>query len=327
MSGKERGGRHNAHDFATYCRRAHFAGSWYADDADALEASLHGYLQQAATESQSTAAVTSSLRAVICPHAGYAYSGPTAAFSYGPLEQELRRRGPTPTTIVVLHPSHHVYLTTCAVSGATVLETPLGNLTVDTELRQEILQLGDFGVMSQADDEAEHSGEMQYPYLAKIGGTAAHIKVLPIMCGALSNEKEASYGRLMANILQRPGVLTVVSTDFCHWGKRFGYQPHDLQKKIPIHEYISSMDHRGMELIADDWHRPGAFADYLRETRNTICGRHAVAVWLRALACAYPQGGPTVAFVKYAQSSAAVSLRDSSVSYAAAVCSLESNAA
>ena len=85
-----------------------------------------------------------------------------------------------------------------------------------------------------------------------------------------------------------------------------------------------------MDLIATDWQQPGAFAAYLRETRNTICGRHAVAVWLQALAATYPKTAaattgkvPQITFVKYAQSSAALSMRDSSVSYAAAVCTLE----
>lgn len=82
-----------------------------------------------------------------------------------------------------------------------------------------------------------------------------------------------------------------------------------------------------MDLIAQNWQRPGAFAEYLRETRNTICGRHAIAVWLNALARAFPletrTAVPTISFVKYAQSSAAKSTRDSSVSYASAVCTLE----
>lgn len=88
------------------------------------------------------------------------------------------------------------------------------------------------------------------------------------------------------------------------------------------------MDHRGMALISEQWHKPGAFADYLKETRNTICGRHAVAVYLQALAMTYGAASattttkPVISFVKYAQSSAATSMRDSSVSYAAAIVSL-----
>lgn len=63
--------------------------------------------------------------------------------------------------------------------------------------------------------------------------------------------------------------------------------------------------------------RPGAFADYLREYSNTICGRHPISVWLHALR----ESALThdVRFVKYDQSERVRSARDSSVSYASAV--------
>lgn len=344
VPGKQSGGGGGG----SYPRRAHHSGSWYSNDEEILAATLEEFLQQATLPASAT---TTTVRAVICPHAGYSYSGPTAAYSYKALRGELerRRQATAATTVVVLHPSHHVYLDGCAVSGATVLETPVGSLPVNDALRREILQLGGFSIMSQADDEHEHSGEMQYPYLAHImamspnaSSSSSTTTVLPIMCGALSNANEAKYGEKLAAILNRPEILTVVSTDFCHWGHRFGYQPVDKRKdnnKVPIHEFIRQMDHRGMDLICQDWQRPGVFADYLQETRNTICGRHAVAVFLQALATSYPDNNnnktsnttttaaaaaaqPVISFVKYAQSSAAHSMRDSSVSYAAAVCTL-----
>lgn len=71
-----------------------------------------------------------------------------------------------------------------------------------------------------------------------------------------------------------------------------------------------------MSLI--EMQRPGAFADYLREYSNTICGRHPISVWLHSLR----ESALTheVRFVKYAQSEKARSTRDHSVSYAGAVC-------
>jgi len=55
-------------------------------------------------------------RACICPHAGFQYSGPTAAFSFLALEEAVQKNLSL-RTIVVLHPSHHVYLDGCAISG------------------------------------------------------------------------------------------------------------------------------------------------------------------------------------------------------------------
>jgi MEMO1 family protein len=127
-----------------------------------------------------------------------------------------------------------------------------------------------------------------------------------------------------------------------------GGNHHDSTTKstmvdIPISEFISQLDHRAMTHIEQQ--QPGAFASYLQQTRNTICGRHAIQVWLYALqsannttatpttsinTTATTNGGEptscnnkepiTIQFIHYAQSSPpAKSWQDSSVSYASAV--------
>jgi MEMO1 family protein len=310
----------------SYRRRAHHAGSWYENDPRALSRTLQSYLDSAARDSKMTTS-NIQLRALLCPHAGYSYSGPTAAYAYWHLQQVLEQQGSTPIEhILVLHPAHHVYLQGCAVSGASVLETPLGNLNVDDELRREILMLSpSFTIMDASMDNEEHSGEMQYPFIAKLlhssSDQIASIPVLPIMCGALTTSQEASFGKLLAPIIARPNVVCVISSDFCHWGSRFRFQP--TSNEMPIHQFIREMDHQGMDLIA--LQQPGAFADYLKTTKNTICGRHAISVWLQAVAShngAQQQPQQTVKFVKYAQSSAVEDMQDSSVSYASAVVTL-----
>jgi AmmeMemoRadiSam system protein B len=217
-------------------------------------------------------------------------------------------------------------------------------LPVDTLLREEILNLkpGAFTIMNRNVDESEHSGEMQYPYIAKVQndankkkGTTNKIPVLPIMCGSLSNSKESTYGKLLAEIVSRSDVLSIISSDFCHWGDRFNYQPtpRDNNEKIAqkentatdIFEFIRDLDNRGMEHIS--MQQPGAFAQYLKETRNTICGRHAIQTYLNAVVHSKSDSINTsnngedlsLEFVEYAQSSEVRSMRESSVSYATAV--------
>lgn len=311
-----------------YIRRAQHAGSWYQEEAEDLAGILQSYLDDSAVINTITATGSctersshQNLRALIVPHAGYSYSGPTAAYAYSALQQELSRECSPIRRIIVLHPSHHIFMPQqCAISNASVLQTPLGNLKVDNVLRNEILALNEqantkhkFTLMTNSEDENEHSGEMQYPYIAHCL-RGRDVTVTPVMCGSLSTESEITFGSLLSEIIHRPDVLTIVSTDFCHWGRRFNYQPVP-DKNIPIHEFIQHMDRRGMDLIAAQ--EPGAFASYLAESRNTICGRHAVAVWLRAVAIGHHHD-LSVCFVKYAQSSSCKSLSDSSVSYAAA---------
>ena len=309
--------------YATYSRAAHHAGSWYTVSPSELDAQLGSFMSTAERE---TAGNDNPLRGIICPHAGYSYSGPTAAFSYHHLAKELAKNDSPITRILILHPSHHVYLDGCAVSGATKLETPLGDLIVDASLRDEIMSLhssdlSSFEIMTKSVDESEHSGEMQYPYLAKAlhdANKLSSIQVLPIMCGSISPTQEEAYGKLLAPIVGRMNVLCVISTDFCHWGSRFQYQPVPSSiSSTDIHSFIRDLDHQGMKHI--EMEEPGAFAKYLKQTRNTICGRHAIGVWLNAIHTNNPAvESLDISFIKYAQSSAVQSMRESSVSYASA---------
>lgn len=181
--------------------------------------------------------------------------------------------------------------------------------------------------MTKRMDEEEHSGEMQYPFIAHIynqftNDKKKQIQILPIMVGSTS--KSNQYGQILAPILSRPNIFTVISTDFCHWGSRFGYSPTNSsncsQSFTQIYEFIEWLDHLGMEQIS--LQDPGAFAMYIKNYKNTICGRYPITVYLHALQNAKTvKGGVNVSleFVKYAQSSQVTTMDESSVSYASAV--------
>jgi AmmeMemoRadiSam system protein B len=192
----------------------------------------------------------------------------------------------------------------------------------------ELLQTGEFTTMNRKTDEQEHSGEMQYPYIAKIYTEVKSIhkdirplRILPIMVGATSHARH--FGHLLAPILSRPNIFTVISTDFCHWGSRFGYSPtnstDEAQSFSEIHEYIEWLDRQGMDKIS--LQEPGAFATYMKRYKNTICGRYPISVYLYALKKGKESDFENLdlRFVKYAQSSRVKTLNESSVSYASAV--------
>mmetsp|Transcript_14604 Transcript_14604/g.22531 ORF Transcript_14604/g.22531 Transcript_14604/m.22531 type:complete len:329 (-) Transcript_14604:1959-2945(-) len=305
-------------------RRAHYAGQWYNGVESDLDAELTNNLANVDSKSQLDSDVA--VRGLVGPHAGYSYSGPTAAHAYKHLNFALRLE--TITTILVLHPSHHVYLNGCALSGANKIETPIGDIQVASELRKELWKTEAFSIMSQTTDENEHSGELHYPYIAKSikeANAFGRVRILPIMVGSINTSQEEQFGRVLKDIISRDDTITVVSTDFCHWGSRFQYQPTPTaaDRKMPIFEYISELDHAGMNFI--EMQEPGAFATYIRETRNTICGRHPLSVWLHAVSQNRESGTEklSIKFVRYAQSSQVKSMRESSVSYASAVATRE----
>lgn len=182
------------------------------------------------------------------------------------------------------------------------------------------------------------------------GGRALH--VLPIMVGALTPATEAAFGAALAPLLVGdPATLVVVSSDFCHYGRRFSYTPAALTQapaarqglpQLPLWRAIADMDRRGMDAIAAVDH--ASWGAYIAATRNTVCGRHAIGVLLAAVQhaagggsgvgrAAAPASASTssstsaaaaaatnITFIAYDQSSRCLdAAADSSVSYAAAV--------
>lgn len=121
----------------SYIRRAYHAGSWYDDDPILLDRMLSKFIAEASenktdayayetestTDSENNGASEGRFsgvpRACISPHAGFQYSGPTAAYSFLALKEALLAN-PLLRTVVVIHPSHHVYLNGCALSGESI---------------------------------------------------------------------------------------------------------------------------------------------------------------------------------------------------------------
>ncbi|KAI3438094.1 hypothetical protein D9Q98_000536 [Chlorella vulgaris] len=282
-------------------RAATHAGSWYSSQAGQLQQQLKLWLAEAeAVEGQHA-------RAIIAPHAGYRYSGHVAAYAYKQIDPSKVRR------VFLLGPSHHFYSKHCLLSPAEEYATPLGSAPIDGEVYAQLRATGKFKEMGGDADEAEHSLELHLPYIVHVMA-GQPFTLVPIVVGAISAESEAAYGQLLAPYLSDPANLFVVSSDFCHWGKRFNYTHHDPAHG-PIHASVEWLDREGMALIeAQD---AAGFHAYLKRYGNTICGRHPTAVLLHALAhCSIKH---EVRFTKYDQSHRCTTLADSSVSYASAV--------
>ncbi len=184
--------------------------------------------------------------------------------------------------VFILGPSHHVRLGGCALSACSRYQTPLYDLTVDKAINEELLETGEFEVMTLEADEDEHSIEMHLPYVARVMEAKRDaFTVVPVLVGSLSQDKEVKYGRIFAKYLSDPSNLFVISSDFCHWGQRFRYQYYD-EKHGEIHQSIRELDYMGMGLIEGLDH--DAFCAYLKKYGNTICGRHPIGVFLGAVA-------------------------------------------
>ena len=87
------------------------------------------------------------------------------------------------------------------------------------------------------------------------------------MVGALTPEVEKKYGRLLSPYLEDSSHLFVISSDFCHWGRRFNYTNYD-RSHGPIYKSIEVLDKDGMATIESG--EPQKFTEYLRKTGMCI---------------------------------------------------------
>jgi MEMO1 family protein len=76
----------------------------------------------------------------------------------------MRRR----KRVFLLGPSHHHYLSNCALTKCDTYETPLGDLKIDLDIVNELRATKAFQDMSQSVDEDEHSMEMHLPYIYQV---------------------------------------------------------------------------------------------------------------------------------------------------------------
>ncbi|KAF1914078.1 MEMO1 family [Ampelomyces quisqualis] len=326
------------------------AGSWYTASRQQLSQQLDGWL--AAVPSSTTPIGTASAhqghvslparnaRAIIAPHAGYSYSGPAAAWAYKSVDWANAKR------VFVLGPSHHYYLPGAATTACDTYATPLGDLAIDTALVQSLQQTWPLETMTRRVDEAEHSLEMHLPYIYKMLSLTNHafqasppsVPLVPLLIGNTDPTTESRYGALLAPYLADPANLFVISSDFCHWGSRFRYTyyaPRDGAPAShlrsgsdwdaagwPIHESIRAVDAESMDAVESGRH--DVFLAQLEGTGNTVCGRHAIGVFMAAVESAGLVHGDDEGargrfnFVRYERSDLVTHVGGSSVSYASA---------
>ncbi|EDO17385.1 hypothetical protein Kpol_1060p41 [Vanderwaltozyma polyspora DSM 70294] len=322
-------------------RPASHSSSWYSDKPDELSDQLQGYLNGAS----SSAELKKDARLIISPHAGYKYCGSTMAHSYASLDlnENIER-------IFILGPSHNVYFRNqIFLSAFETLSTPLGDLNVDTAYCEMLINSNNslFAYMDMETDISEHSLEMQFPMLVKTIQwrklSLDKIKVIPMMVSHNTEDIDTKIAEFILKKFRDPKNLFIISSDFCHWGRRFrftGYvgSPEELQDsindeveiemltsrsklprhRVPIWESIKFLDEYAMDLL-DKSENPEKYKDwkqYLELTGNTICGAKPIQLILKVIELEkYPER-IRFEWPKYSQTSQVENVNDSSVSYA-----------
>ncbi len=252
------------------------AGYFYPEDGKALKRTVDNFISNAGQER-----VPGKILGLMCPHAGYVFSGQVAAYSYRQIQDRNY------DTVIVIGPSHRFYLKGASVGNWDAYVTPLGRVAVNREIVNTLLDMGEpFQFVEQAHI-TEHSVETQIPFLQRV---LKDFDIVPILMGMQSLQDCERVSMALSRIATSRNILFVASSDMSHY---------------PDYTNANKVDRRTLSLIeqSDPEAVFNSGSEFLQEgipnLSTTLCGLSSVVtVMMTAKRCE----GNAVKILHYANS-------------------------
>lgn len=267
------------------------AGAFYPGSAQRLQNDVDEMLGRATPKVPQI----ESILGVISPHAGYMYSGATAACAYGALT------GHAFDAVIVIGPSHQEYFRGCSVYPGASYRTPLGVVPIHTQLRSALVNEAKRITLSAAGHRGEHSVEVQLPFLQRVLGNFSFV---PVVMGDQTLELCENLADAIVSAVSNRRVLLVASSDLSHY--------HSYEEAL-------SLDHRVVDLI--EAYDPRGLMDRLEHRTLEACGGGPI---VSVMLAARKLGATSARVVQYCNSGDVTGEKNAVVGYCAALLSKES---
>ncbi|MCP4645936.1 MAG: AmmeMemoRadiSam system protein B [bacterium] len=224
-------------------RKPAVAGQFYPREAGRLRETAEQYL-----EASNVAPAPDRVVAVVAPHAGYVYSGPTAGYAYA------RIKGKSCNRVILLGCSHRYFIETASVFCQGAFDTPLGTFPIDEAFATELA--GKLDSKTSEPHMLEHSLEVQLPFISVAIGT---VPIVPVLFGGQPGDWHVGVGEALAELADDTD-LVIASTDLSHYLSE---------------EEANAVDRRSLDdVLAQD---VGRFAKDIGSGASSMCGAAAVA--------------------------------------------------
>lgn len=205
-------------------RKAVVSGSFYPDKKEEILKYIN-HFNSVKTKDETF----ENVKAIIVPHAGYIYSGFTANLAYKKVNKKDIKR------VIVIGPSHRAYLKGASVTLYDEYETPLGNLKIDKEFSQKLIDKYDFLEFNE-ECEFEHSTETQAPFIKHY---FENIQLVEIVYGEIDYE---DLSKVIDEVLEDELNFVVISTDLSHF-----YTHEEANKKDNI--CLNAINKKDLEMF------------------------------------------------------------------------------
>jgi len=189
------------------------AGSWYSGNPKGLRTQIEElfiHRQGPGSLPQTVKEGPRNLVGLVVPHAGYMASGPVAAHAYYNLAKDGK-----PDIIVIFGPNHTGRGSALSIMKEGFWRTPLGEVEIDTETADRILQVSQIVDVDDIAHTYEHSIELQLPFLQYLYGS--EFKFVPICFMMQDLESSREVGKAVAEALKGKNALVIASTDMTHY--------------------------------------------------------------------------------------------------------------
>jgi len=269
-------------------RKPVVAGSFYPDDSNELNQMIQNcFTHKFGPNNNPPKRNIEKIFGVICPHAGYMYSGPIASHSYYEISsQEF-------DLAVIIGPNHWAIGSKIATMNNAKWQTPLGTSEVDIEASNELVNLTDDVEQDYFAHSKDHSLEVQIPFLQEIFPN--NLKILPIIMAKQDIDAAMEIGNAISKIAKSKKIMIIGSSDFTHYEENEFAHSQDMSLIDPI----LKMDVNG-------------FYETLHAKKISACGYGAIAATMIACKNLGSKKGELLA---YATSGDVVGNKDSVVGY------------
>jgi AmmeMemoRadiSam system protein B len=234
------------------------AGMFYPKEIEKLKSLVHDcFLHNYGPGKIPPTDSTKKIYGVICPHAGYVYSGPIACHSFyaisaNPIE-----------LFIIIGPNHWGIGCNIASMKDCDWKTPLGNVEVDSEAVKELVNISELIELDFFSHTKEHSLEVQVPILQEVFSNK--FKILPIAMIDQTENTAVELGRCIAKIAKKNNAMIIGSSDFTHYEENNFAHKQDMALIEPI-----------LKLDIE------TFYEVLNAKKITACGYGAIATTMVA---------------------------------------------
>lgn len=268
------------------------AGMFYPKEKDELKTVIRDcFLHSFGPGKVPPTANDENILGVICPHAGYMYSGPVATNSFYSISSQK------PELVIIVGPNHWGIGCGVAAMKEGQWQTPLGNVEVDTESAIQINKITKVIELDFFSHTRDHSLEVQVPILQEV--YSHKFKILPIILINQDYRTAKEVGSAIAKIANTKKTMIVGSSDFTHYEENSYAHKQDTALIEPI-----------LDLDVEGFYR------ILQENQVSACGYGAIASTM--VACK-ELGAKKGKLLKYATSGDVIGDKSSVVGYASIV--------